>query len=215
MLGTTMDVGEWLRGLGLGRYEKEFREKKIDFDVLADLTEGDLEELRVPRGDRRYLLRAIAELRAQEAPSTRSWLAPATPASAPHSLALFDSAERRPVTIMFCDLVGSTALAAALDVEDWRSLLSAYLDAASEAVTQIGGRVAKRLGDGLMALFGHPIAQERLRTRGSRRAGHPADAHRTEPQERGLGPPEPRRPHRRRQRGGGGGCRRRNLWRCA
>ena len=61
---------------------------------------------------------------------------------------------------MFCDLVGSTGLAASLDVEDWRNLLSAYLDAASEAVTQMGGRVAKTLGDGLMALFGHPIAQE-------------------------------------------------------
>jgi class 3 adenylate cyclase len=155
-----MDVGGWLRNLGLGRYEKEFRESNIDFDVLADLTEGDLEELRVLRDDRRRLLRAIAELAAQVAPSTRSRLAPAALASALHSLAQLDSAERRPITIMFCDLVGSTALAAALDVEDWRNLLSAYLDAASEEVTQMGGRVTQRLGDGLMALFGHPIAQE-------------------------------------------------------
>jgi class 3 adenylate cyclase/tetratricopeptide (TPR) repeat protein len=155
-----MNVGVWLRNLGLGRYEKEFRKNKIDFDVLADLTEGDLEELDVPRGDRRRLLRAIAEIGAKEAPSIRSRLAPAALASAPHSLAQLDSAERRPITVMFCDLVGSTALAAALDVEDWRNLLSAYLDAASEAVTQLGGRVTQKLGDGLMALFGHPIAQE-------------------------------------------------------
>ena len=70
------------------------------------------------------------------------------------------SAERRPIAVMFCDLVGSTGLATSLDVEDWRNLLGAYLDAASAAVTQMGGRVAKTLGDGLMALFGHPIAQE-------------------------------------------------------
>ena len=151
-----MDIGGWLRDLGLGRYEKEFRENNIDFDVLADLTEGDLEELRVPRGDRGRLLRAIAELSAEEAPSARSRLAPAALASASQ----LDSAERRPITVMFCDLVGSTALAAALDVEDWCNLLIAYLDAASEAVTQMGGRVTQKLGDGLMALFGHPIAQE-------------------------------------------------------
>jgi class 3 adenylate cyclase len=70
------------------------------------------------------------------------------------------SAERRHLTVMFCDLVGSTSLAAKLDAEDWRDLVSAYLDAASAAVTQMGGRVAKKLGDGLMALFGYPIAQE-------------------------------------------------------
>jgi Transposase, Mutator family/Adenylate and Guanylate cyclase catalytic domain len=70
------------------------------------------------------------------------------------------SAERRLLTVLFCDLVGSTAISASLDAEDWRNLVSAYLDAASEAVTQMGGRVAKKLGDGLMALFGHPIAQE-------------------------------------------------------
>ena len=151
-----MDVGGWLRSLGLDQYEANFRDNKIDVDVLADLTEGDLEELHVPRGDRRRLLRAIAALGAQEARSARSRLAPAALASAPQ----LDSAERRPITIMFCDLVGSTALATALDIEVWRNLLSAYLDAASEAVTQMGGRVAKKLGDGLMALFGHPIAQE-------------------------------------------------------
>jgi class 3 adenylate cyclase/predicted ATPase len=153
-----MNVRVWLRSLGLGRYEKKFRENRIDFDVLADLTEGDLEELGVPLGDRRRLLRAIAELAAQE-----PLPAQARPAAAPastQSFAQLDSAERRPITVMFCDLVGSTELAAALDVEDWRNLLSTYLDEASKAVTGLGGHVLKRLGDGLMAVFGYPQAQE-------------------------------------------------------
>ena len=109
-----MNVRVWLRSLGLGRYEKKFRENRIDFDVLADLTEGDLEELRVPLGDRRRLLRAIAELAAQE-PLPAQARSAAAPAST-QSFAQLDSAERRPITVMFCDLVGSTELAAALDV---------------------------------------------------------------------------------------------------
>ena len=154
-----MNVRVWLRSLGLGRYEKKFRENRIDFDVLADLAEGDLEELGVPLGDRRRLLRAIAELAAHEPLAAQARAAPA-PVSALQSFAQLDSAERRPITIMFCDLVGSTELAAALDVEDWRNLLNSYLDEASRAVTVLGGHVLKRLGDGLMAVFGYPLAQE-------------------------------------------------------
>ena len=108
--------------LGLGQYE-EFRENKIDLDVLADLTDGDLQELGVPLGDRRRLLRAIGSRRKQRYPRTRR------PVLAPRAAA--DSAERRPITIMFCDLVGSTELAAALDVEDWRNLVNSYLNEAS------------------------------------------------------------------------------------
>ena len=154
-----MDVGGWLRGLGLGRYEEKFRESKIDFDVLADLTDGDLQELGVPLGDRRRLLRAIAELGARQSLTTqaRPTLAAPTPAQ---SFAHLDSAERRPITVMFCDLVGSTALAAVLDVEDWRNLLNSYLDEASRAVTALGGNVIKKLGDGMMAVFGYPRALE-------------------------------------------------------
>jgi class 3 adenylate cyclase/predicted ATPase len=154
-----MNVRVWLRSLGLGRYEKKFRENRIDFDVLADLAEGDLEELGVPLGDRRRLLRAIAELGAQQPLAAQARPAPA-PVSALQSFAQLDSAERRPITIMFCDLVGSTELAAALDVEDWRNLLNTYLNEASKAVTGLGGHVLKRLGDGLMAVFGYPLAQE-------------------------------------------------------
>src|SRR6516162_2864527 len=158
MWGAAMDVGGWLRGLGLDRYEATFRDNAIDADVLADLTDGDLEKLGLPLGDRKRLLKAIAGLvglpsaTAKSEPAQAHPLGPAAPQSA--------SAERRPITVMFCDLVGSTALAAKLDAEDWRSLVSAYLDEASAAVTGLGGHVLKRLGDGLMALFGYPKAQE-------------------------------------------------------
>ena len=150
-----MDIREWLQSLGLGQYEEGFRDNKIDFDVLADLTDGDLEKLGVPLGDRRRLLKAIPERGSERLP------VPTRPAPMPH----FkdpppDLAERRPITVMFCDLVGSTELAAALDPEDWRNLVNAYLDEASKAVVGLGGHVLKRLGDGLMALFGYPQAQE-------------------------------------------------------
>ncbi len=154
-----MNVRVWLRGLGLGRYEEKFRENKIDIDVLADLTDGDLQELGVSVGDRRRLLRAIAELGAQQPLTTQARPTPAAPAPA-QSFAPPDSAERRPITVMFCDLVGSTELAAALDVEDWRNLVNTYLDEASRAVTRLGGHVLKTLGEGLMAVFGYPRAQE-------------------------------------------------------
>ena len=150
-----MDIREWLQSLGLGQYEEGFRDNKIDFDVLADLTDGDLEKLGVPLGDRRRLLKAIPERGSERLP------VPTRPA--PMSLfkdPLPDLAERRPITVMFCDLVGSTELAAVLDPEDWRNLVNAYLDEASKAVVSLGGHVLKRLGDGLMALFGYPQAQE-------------------------------------------------------
>ena len=153
-----MDVGGWLRGLGLGQFEATFRESEIDFDVLPELTEPDLEKLGVPLGHRKRLLKAIASLGATAAlgpapaqPPTAQAIAPPTPETA---------GERRHLTVMFCDLVDSTAIAAKLDAEEWRDLVGAYLEAASAAVTDMGGHVAKKLGDGLMALFGYPVAQE-------------------------------------------------------
>src|SRR6516165_1544296 len=153
-----MDVGGWLRSLGLGEYEEKFRDNKIDADVLADLTDGDLEKLGLPLGDRKRLRKAIADLVELPSAATKIEPAPAQPLgpAAPRSA----SAERRPITVMFCDLVGSTALAAKLDAEDWRNLVNGYLDEASAAITNLGGHVLKRLGDGLMALFGYPQAQE-------------------------------------------------------
>ena len=152
-----MDVGGWLRGLGLGKYEAAFRDNGIEEAVLPHLTVEDLKEIGVATvGDRRKLLAAIAAL-ATPTSSEPIGLSPspAVPAKAPEV-----AAERRPITVMFCDLVGSTSLAARLDAEDWRNLVSAYLDAASAAVTEFGGHVLKKLGDGLMALFGYPQAQE-------------------------------------------------------
>ena len=156
-----MDVGAWLRSIGFGQYEAAFRDNAVDADLLPDLTDDDLEKLGLPLGHRKRLLKAIINLSTAE-PSD-NLLVPAKPGPAPASLPPKGpqlSAERRPITVMFCDLVGSTSLASNLDAEDWRDLVGAYLDAASEAVTLYGGHVLKRLGDGLMALFGHPRAQE-------------------------------------------------------
>src|ERR1700728_3221087 len=120
MGSAAMDVGEWLRGLGLGQYETVFREHAIDMDVLADLRDGELAQIGVPLGDRKRLLKAIASLckiepgssSRENAPPAEANL-PATPT--PAHLAAGRDAERRPLTVMFCDLVDSTALASRLD----------------------------------------------------------------------------------------------------
>ena len=152
-----MDVGGWLRSLGLGQYEANFRDNKIDADVLPQLTADDLKDIGVSAvGDRRRLLAAIAAL-SGPTPSTNAPVSSPKPAP---GKGLEISAERRPITVMFCDLVGSTSLASKLDAEDWRNLVGAYLDEAAAAVTGFGGHVLKKLGDGLMALFGYPQAQE-------------------------------------------------------
>ena len=157
MWGAAMDVGGWLRGLGLGQYEEKFRDNRIDADLLPRLTVDDLKDIGVSVvGDRRRLLDAIAALADAKPPAdVPASLSKPAPPKAPEF-----SAERRPITVMFCDLVGSTGLAAKLDPEDWRNLVNAYLDEASAAVTALGGHVLKKLGDGLMALFGYPQAQE-------------------------------------------------------
>ena len=152
-----MDVGGWLRGLGLGQYEEKFRDNRIDADLLPRLMVDDLKDIGVSVvGDRRRLLDAIATLADLKPPAD----IPASLSKSARPKAPEFSAERRPITVMFCDLVGSTSLAAKLDPEDWRNLVNAYLDEASKAVTALGGHVLKKLGDGLMALFGYPQAQE-------------------------------------------------------
>jgi class 3 adenylate cyclase len=153
-----MDVAQWLNGIGLGQYEALFREHEIDADVLPDVVEADLEKIGVPLGHRKRLMRAIAALSAGGTPPSAAKPASDQPSRSPPTLGA--EAERRPITVMFCDLVGSTDLAARLDAEDWRNLVGAYLDEASAAVTGLGGHVLKKLGDGLMALFGYPQAQE-------------------------------------------------------
>src|ERR1700734_4076522 len=162
-----MDVGGWLRGLGLGQYEEKFRDNKIDADLLPRLTVDDLKDIGVSVvGDRRRLLDAIAVIAGAGRPADL----PASPTKSAPSKGLEASAECRPITVMFCDLVGSTSLAAKLDAEDWRNLVNAYLEEASAAVTGLGGHVLKRLGDGLMALFGYPQAQENDAERAARLA---------------------------------------------
>ena len=155
-----MDIGEWLRNLGLGQYEAAFRDNEIDGAVLPKLTVDDLRELGVAVvGHRRKIISAIEELNAASSARAEGVNAVPTQSHVPVG-ASSDAAERRPITVMFCDLVGSTSLAARLDAEDWRNLVGSYLDEASQAVTGFGGHVLKRLGDGLMALFGYPHAQE-------------------------------------------------------
>jgi class 3 adenylate cyclase len=151
-------IAEWLKKLGMSEYAQRFAENRIDLSVLPDLTDQDLEKLGVVLGDRRKMLRAIANLDnapPTTAPATAQPIAVTTVMPAPEA-----TGERRHITVMFCDLVDSTDIAARLDAEEWRDLVGAYLDAASTAVTDMGGKVVKKLGDGLMALFGYPIAQE-------------------------------------------------------
>ena len=151
----TMDVGSWLRSLGLEQYEPNFRDNKIDADLLPRLTDDDLKDIGVSAlGDRLSFL--MRSLHWPAKASCQRHCFHQSPAAQKSEV----SAERRPITVMFCDLVGSTSLAAKLDAEDWRNLVNAYLDEASAAVTDLGGHVLKKLGDGLMALFGYPHAQE-------------------------------------------------------
>ena len=147
------------------QYEAAFRENAVDAEVLHDLTDQDLERLGVLLGHRRKLLRAIAALDGTPVSASPPQPSPVPPeststAASPVSAVAAAFGERRHVTVMFCDLVDSTGIAARLDAEEWRDLVGAYLDAASAAVTDVGGKVAKKLGDGLMALFGYPVAQE-------------------------------------------------------
>ena len=144
MWGAAMDVGGWLRSLGLDKYETAFREHAIDMDVLAELTDGELAQIGVPLGDRKRLLKAIASLSKTEPSPSLKEAAPPAQANPLAPLGAGRDAERRPITVMFCDLLGSTALASRLDAEDWRSLVNAYLDEASGVVNALGGHVLKR-----------------------------------------------------------------------
>jgi len=163
-----MDLGGWLRSLGLERYEAAFRANAIDADVLCDLTDQDLEKLGVLLGHRRKLLRAIAALDDALAPAT----APSTTAT---PIARDQSSHASPsenhfeapasgecvhVTVMSCSLVDSKGASPSTDTEDWRDLLGAYLHAASVAVTDCNGTVAEKLDDGLIALFAFAVTQQ-------------------------------------------------------
>ena len=154
-----MDVVVWLRSLGLEEYEAAFRDNKINERVLPSLTAEDLKELGVTAlGHRRILLDAIAALRADargKAPSVDATTASSAPSAHPE-----DRAERRQVTVMFSDLVGSTALSGRLDPEDLREVISAYQTCVAETVGRLGGFIAKFMGDGVLVYFGYPHAHE-------------------------------------------------------
>src|ERR1700685_2102996 len=150
-------VANWLEKLGMSEYAKPFAENRIDFSVLPDLTDQDLEKLGVLLGDRRKMLRAIANLDNTPAAPPRA-AASAPPLTVPPLPEAAGAGERRYLTVMFCDLVDSTGIAARLDAEEWRDLVSSYLDAATAAVTEMRGHVAKKLGGRLMAVFRYPVA---------------------------------------------------------
>ena len=151
-----MDVVVWLRGLGLGKYEAAFRDNEIDETVLPSLTHENLKEFGVTAlGHRLKLLDAIALLRTDAGASSDATTTPAAPSASPE-----DRAERRQVTVMFSDLVGSTALSARMDPEDLREVISAYQKCIADTVNRFGGFVAKYMGDGVLVYFGYPQAQE-------------------------------------------------------
>ena len=156
-LGAIMDVVVWLRSLGLGKYEAAFRENQIDETVLPDLTAEDLKDLGVGIvGHRRKLLDAIADLRTDASVKASSDNASSAP-----SVSRGDCAERRQVTVMFCDLVRSTAsFSARMDPEDLRELISAYQKCVAGTVQRFGGFVVKCTGDGALIYFGYPQAHE-------------------------------------------------------
>ena len=152
--GNSMDVAEWLRGLGLEQYAPAFRDNDIDGEVLRRLSADDLRELGVASiGHRRRLLDAIAALDAADGPT------PSPAANAAEAQAGTE-AERRQLSVMFCDLVGSTALAAGSDPEDVREIIGAYHRCVADTVTRCDGFVAKYMGDGVLVYFGYPQAHE-------------------------------------------------------
>jgi predicted ATPase/class 3 adenylate cyclase len=150
-------IADWLEKLGLGQYAQRFTENDIDFNILIDLTDQDLEKIGVTSvGHRRKLLRAIANLKVDEE-ITPAVAVAASPLATPRA---GETAERRQVTVMFSDLVGSTALSARMDPEDLRELISAYQKCVAETVRRFGGFVAQYLGDGVLVYFGYPEAHE-------------------------------------------------------
>ena len=144
-------IADWLKKLGMSEYAERFVENKIDISVLPDLTEQHLKDLGVALGDRLKMLRAIRDL------GNASPAVTATPAPVPTRQ---EDAERRQLTVMFTDLVGSTALSTKLDPEDMRLVIGAYHKCVAETVARFDGFVAKYMGDGVLVYFGYPHAHE-------------------------------------------------------
>jgi class 3 adenylate cyclase len=150
-------IEDWLEKLGMSEYAERFAENDIDIEVLGDLTDADFDRLGVSIGHRRKMMRAIKEFAGlpvsavTQRPASATTDTQATPK---------DTAERRQVTVMFSDLVGSTALSARMDPEDLREIISAYQKCVADTVQRFGGFVAKYMGDGVLVYFGYPHAHE-------------------------------------------------------
>ena len=138
-------IADWLEKLGLSEHAQRFAENDIDFMILPDLTDQDLKDLDVLLGHRRKMLAAIAEF---------AGVAPVPPALTEPKPQ--DTAERRQLTVLFSDLVGSTALSARMDPEDLREVIAAYQKCVAETVQRFDGFVAKYMGDGVLIYFGYP-----------------------------------------------------------
>jgi class 3 adenylate cyclase len=147
-----LDIDGWLGGIGLSQYAEMFRANDIDVELLGRLTNDDLKDIGVLSfGHRKKLLEAIAEL---------AGAVPASPQPALIEPKAHDAAERRQVTVMFSDLVGSTALSGRMDPEDLREIISAYQKCVTKTVRRFRGFVAKYMGDGVLVYFGYPEAHE-------------------------------------------------------
>ena len=147
-MAAVQGIEDWLKSIALGEYAQRFVENGVDLSTLPDLTEEDLKELGVLLGHRRKLLRAIGVLHSS------------APSASPSSLPADSTAERRQLTVMFTDLVGSTRLSTMLDPEEMRDIIAQYQRVVSQAIARFGGYVAKPLGDGLLIYFGWPHAHE-------------------------------------------------------
>ena len=180
-------IADWLEKLGMSEYAHCFAENRIDFSVLPDLTDQDLEKLGVVLGDRHKMLRAIAAMAGVLAPGAPPAAVTTYVTRQPAAVSATAEAtgERRYVTVMFCDLVGSTSISAQLDAEEWRDLISAYLDAASTDRDRVGRPCWQEVGrrvNGAVRLS--DLAGERRRTGSTGCALHPKSTCRGEPQER-------------------------------
>src|SRR5262245_7469363 len=143
-------VADWLASIGLAQYAQCFAENAIDLSVIRELTEQDLKDLGVLLGHRRKILRAVAELDS----------AASKPAESVSEPPPRDEGERRHLTVMFCDLVGSSALSARLDPEDMQRVIASYHACIGEVISRFQGMIARYMGDGVLAYFGYPRAQE-------------------------------------------------------
>lgn len=151
------NVSKWLEELGLGQYTEAFTQNDIDEELLPELNDADLEKLGISSlGHRKKLLKAIAALQVSESAPAPTSLQPDAIPPAP----IAPEAARRQLTVMFCDMVGSTELSTKLDPEDMREVITSFQDTARRAIQRYAGYIARYMGDGMLVYFGYPQAHE-------------------------------------------------------